>query len=75
MMNVDIHVIVSTIENYENRTVTPISVNTNSVQSMVTNNNSVQQTVIALVPIMPNSRIALFPYSNIQGNLTTEFLA
>jgi hypothetical protein len=65
MMNVDIHVIVSTIENYENRTVTPISVNTNSVQSMVTNNNSVQQTVIALVPIMPNSRIALFPHLNI----------
>jgi len=35
-----------------------------------TNNNSVQQTVIDLVPMMPNSRIALFPYLNIQGNLT-----
>jgi len=73
MANVDIHVIVSTIENYENRTVTPISVNNNSVQSMVTNNISVQQIVIALVLIMPNSRIALFPYSNIQGNVTWYF--
>jgi hypothetical protein len=53
--NVDIHVIVSTIENYENRTVTLISVNNNSVQSTVTNNNSVQQTVIALVPTISNS--------------------
>jgi hypothetical protein len=24
---------------------------------------------------MPNSRIALFPYSNIQGNLTINFMA
>jgi hypothetical protein len=37
MVNVDIHAIVSTIENYENRTVTPISVSNNSVQSTVTN--------------------------------------
>ena len=63
MANVDIHVIVSTIENYENRTVTLISVNNNSVQSTVTNNNSVQQTVIALVPTISNSRIALFSFS------------
>ena len=61
--NLDIHVIVSNIENYENRTVTPISVN----------NNSVQQNAINLVPIMPNSTIALFPYSNIQGNVTINF--
>ena len=58
MANVDIHVIVSTIENYENRTVTLIS-----VQSTVTNNNSVQQIVIALVPTISNSRIALFSFS------------
>ena len=62
--------IVSTIETYENRTATPISVSDNSVQSTINNNNAVQQTVIDLVPIMSNSRIALFPYSNIQGNLT-----
>ena len=68
-----IDAIVSTIETYENRTVTPISVSDNSVQSTVTNNNSVQQTVIDLVPIMPNTRIALFPYSYIQGNLTINF--
>ena len=61
--NLDIHTIVSTIENYENRTVTSISVNSNSVQ----------QNVINLVPIMFNSRIALFPYSNIQGNVTINF--
>jgi hypothetical protein len=59
-----IDAIVSTIETY-NRTVTPIS-----IQSTVTNNNSAQQTVIYLDPIMPSSRIALFSYSNIQGNLT-----
>jgi hypothetical protein len=66
---------VSTIETNENRTVTPISVSDNSVQSTVTNNNSVQQTVIDLVPIMPNYRIALFPYSNIQGYLTINVYA
>ena len=65
-----IDAIVSTIEIYENRTVTPISVSNNSVQSMVTNNHSVQQTDIDLVPVMPNSRMPLFPYSNIQVNLT-----
>ena len=53
MANVDIHAIVSTIENYENRTVTPICVNNNSVQSTVTNNNYVQQTVIDLAPSIP----------------------
>ena len=37
-----IDAIVSTIETYENRTITPISVSDNSVQSTVTNNNSVQ---------------------------------
>jgi hypothetical protein len=37
---------------------------------MVTNNISAQQTVIALILIMPDSRIALFPYSNTQGNVT-----
>jgi hypothetical protein len=70
--NVDIHAMVSTIENYENRTVTPIYVSNNSVQSTVTNNNSVQQTVIDLAPMMLISRITLFPYSNIQGNLTID---
>ena len=34
-----IDAIVSTIETYENRTVTPISISNNSVQSTVTNNN------------------------------------
>ena len=43
------------------------SVNSNSVQSTITNNKSIQQTVIDLVP---NPRITLFPYSNIQENLT-----
>ena len=70
-----IDAIVLTIETYENRTVTPISISDNSVQSTVTNNNSVQLTVIDLVPIIPNSRIALFPYSNIQGNLTINVMA
>jgi hypothetical protein len=65
MANVDIYAIVSTIENYENRTVTPIS-----IQSTVANNNSIKQNVIYLSPIFPNSRITLFPYSNIQGNVT-----
>ena len=44
-----IDTILSTIETYENRTITPISIS----------DNSVQQTVIDLVLIMPNSRIAL----------------
>jgi hypothetical protein len=66
-----IDTIVSTIETYANRTVT--SVSDNSVQSMFTNNNSVQQTVIDLAPIMPNSRIALLPCSNIQRNMTINF--
>ena len=70
MANVDIYAIVSTIENYENRTVTPIFVGNNSVQSTVVNNNSIKQNVIYLAPILPNSRITLFPYSNIQGNVT-----
>jgi len=73
MTNVDIHAIVSTIENYENRTVTPISVRNNSVQSTVTNTNSNKQTVIVLAPILPNSKITQFPYSNIQGNVTIIF--
>ena len=73
MTNVDIHAIVSTIENYENRTVNPISISNSSVQSMVANNNSIKQTVIDLAPILPNSRITLFPYSNIQGNVTINF--
>jgi hypothetical protein len=59
MGNVVIHTIVSIIENYENRTVTPISFRYDSVQSTVTNNNFVQQTVINLAPMMPNSRIFL----------------
>ena len=46
------------------------SVNNISVQSTVTNNKSIQQTVIHLVPIMHNPRVTLFPYSNIQENLT-----
>ena len=49
------------------------SVNSNSVQSTVTNNKYIQQTVIDLVPMMPNPRITLFPYSNIQENLTINF--
>ena len=72
MANVHIFAIVSTIENYENRTVTPNSVSNNST---VTNNSSVQQTVIDLVPMKPNSRITLFPSSNIQGNVTIHFMA
>jgi hypothetical protein len=39
--NVDIHAIVSTIQNYENRTVTAISDNSNKVQSTVTNNKTI----------------------------------
>ena len=58
MANV-IHAIVPPIENYENRTVTPISFRYDSVQTTVTNNNSVHQTVINLAPMMPNSRIFL----------------
>ena len=73
MANVDIHGILSTIVNYENRTVTPISVSDNSVQSTVTNNKYIQQTVIGLVPMMPNPRITLFSYSNIQEKLTIHF--
>ena len=82
MANVDIHAVVSTIENYENRTLTPISVSNNSVQSTVTNNssaqsmvtnnncvqstvtnnhNSVQQTVIDLVPMTPNPQNNTIP--------------
>ena len=38
----DIHGILSTIVNYENRTVTAISVKANSVLSTVADNNSVQ---------------------------------
>jgi len=53
MANVDIYAFVSTIENYENRTVTLIFVSNNSVQSTVTNNNSIKQTVIDLVPFCP----------------------
>ena len=75
MADVDIHATVSTIENYENRTVTPICVSNNSVKPTVTNTNSVQQTVIDLAPMMPNSGITLFPYSNIQGNETKICMA
>jgi len=50
MTIIGIHAIMSTIEYYENRTVTAISVNGNSVQStVIINNNYVQQTVIDLV--------------------------
>ena len=73
MANVDIYTIVSTIENYENRTVNPIFVSNNSVQSTVTNNNAIKQIVIDLAPILPNSRRTLFPCSNIQGNVTIIF--
>jgi hypothetical protein len=51
----------STIENYENRTVTAIFVSNNSVQSTVTNDNSIKQTVIDLAPNLPNFRITLLP--------------
>jgi hypothetical protein len=71
--NADIHAIMSTVENYESRTVTHISVSDNAVQSTVTNNNSVQQTVIDLAPIWPNSRITRFPYLNIQRYATINF--
>ena len=71
---VDIYAIVSTIEIYKNRTVTPIFVSNNSVQSTVTNNNAIKQIVIDLASILPNSRIKLFPYSNIQGNVTIFLL-
>jgi hypothetical protein len=73
MANIGIHAIVSTIENYENRTLTPISVSINFVQSTVSNNNSVRQTVTDLALIMSNSRITLIPYSNIQINVTIHF--
>ena len=49
------------------------SVNSNSVQSTVTNDKSIQQTVIDLVPMMSNPRITLFPYSNILKKLTIHF--
>jgi len=52
-----------------------IFVSNNSVQSTVTNNNSIKQTVIDLAPNLSNSRITLFPYSNIQGNVTIFFIA
>ena len=72
MTNVDIHAIVSTIEKYHIEQLFQfLSVIT--VQSTVTNNNSVQQAVIDLAPILPNSRITLFSYSNIQGNVTIIF--
>ena len=61
MTNVDIYAIMSTIENYENRTVTAIFVSNNSVQSPVTNDNSIKQTVIDLAPNLPNFRITLLP--------------
>ena len=61
MTNVDIYAIMSTIENYENRTVTAIFVSNNSVQSTVTNDNSIKQTVIDLAPNLPNFRITLLP--------------
>jgi hypothetical protein len=54
MTSVDIYAIMSTIENYENRTVTAIFVSNNSVQSTVTNDNSIKQTVIDLAPNLPN---------------------
>jgi len=73
MANVDIHAIVLTIENYENRTVTAISVKSNSVLSTVTNTNSLQQTAISVIPMMPNPRITLFPYSNIEEYVTIIF--
>ena len=57
--NVDIHAIVSTIQNYGNRTATAIFDNSSAVQSTVTNNKSIQPTVIHLVPIMHNPRITL----------------
>ena len=44
-----------------------------TVQSTVTNNDSIKQTVIDFASILPNSRITLFPYSNIQGNVTIFF--
>ena len=74
MANVDIYAIVSTIENYENKTVTLIFISNNSVLSTVTNNNSNKQTAIVLAPILPNFRITLFLCSNIQGNVAIIFM-
>ena len=51
------------------------SVNNISVQSTVTNNKSIQQTVIALVLMMHKPKITLFPFSNIQENFTINFMA
>jgi hypothetical protein len=47
------------------------SINSSSVQSTVTNNKTIQQTVIDLVPMMPNPRITLFPYP---GKFDNKFL-
>ena len=55
MTNIDIHTIVSTIENYENKTVTPISVSHYSVQSAVNTNNSVQPTLIDIAQPQNNT--------------------
>ena len=66
MANVDIYGIVSTMKIEQ---LLQFSFNSNSVQSTVTNNKSIQQIVIDWVHMMPNPRITLFPYSNIQENL------
>ena len=65
MANVDIYAIVSPIENYENRTVTPDFVSNNSVQSTVNDNNYIKQTVIDLAPILAqlqNNTIPILKY-------------
>jgi len=68
MANIDIDGIVSSIQNYENQT--PISICNNFVHSNVMNTTSALPTVIDLPPMMPKSRVTLFPYANIKGNVT-----
>jgi len=72
MANVDIHAIVSTIENYENKIATPISDSNNST---VTNNSSVPQTVIDLVPINnAQIQISTIPILKYQGKSDNKFV-
>ena len=45
-----------------------LSVNSNSVQSTIANNKYIQQTVIDLVPMMTNPRIALLVKDQLSPN-------
>ena len=58
---------------YRSEAIWPPRYNWNIVKSGVKHHNPntpIQQTVIYLVPMMPDPRITLFPYSNTQDNLT-----